>query len=267
MRWALCYLLSAVAAGAQVPEEMLLTLAPPAAAGGTPASSLITNLVAYWRMDETSGQRADAVGSETLTDVNTVGYITGIITNGSFHVRTSSEFLSRNDDAALSTENASFTLAGWILTTTTNQAYGVASKYTATDNGREWAIWCNGGNIRVTYWTNGANLTTVNNSLELPTNAWCFVAAVIDTNALKMTCFAASDLTQLSVWATNAIAGWKTTSTAGRLAIGNDDYSGGYWDGGLDEWAFWKRNLSSNEIINYYMYSKNGTNYPWTGLP
>ena len=34
-------------------------------------SALYTNLIAYWKLDEASGNRADSKGSNTLTDTNT----------------------------------------------------------------------------------------------------------------------------------------------------------------------------------------------------
>lgn len=50
---------------------------------------------AYWKLDETSGNRADShTNALTLTDNNTVGSTTGKLGNASSHVAASSEFLS-----------------------------------------------------------------------------------------------------------------------------------------------------------------------------
>ena len=37
------------------------------------ASSLLTSLISYWKLDETSGTRVDVVSGNDLTDNNTVG--------------------------------------------------------------------------------------------------------------------------------------------------------------------------------------------------
>lgn len=71
------------------------------AAGGPSggADSLLTDLVAWWSLDETSGTRVNAhnPGTYDLTDNNTVGYDTGVVGNAASFVGANSEFLSRND--------------------------------------------------------------------------------------------------------------------------------------------------------------------------
>ena len=45
--------------------------------------ALLTNIVAYWKMDEASGNPVDATGNAfTLTNTNIVTYPTGKINNG-----------------------------------------------------------------------------------------------------------------------------------------------------------------------------------------
>jgi hypothetical protein len=58
--------------------------------------ALTDNLISYWKFDEASGNRADSHGSNTLTDVNTVGSATGILNNGADFEASSSERLTRS---------------------------------------------------------------------------------------------------------------------------------------------------------------------------
>lgn len=44
--------------------------------------SLSTNLISYWKLDETSGNAVDSVGSNTLTNNNSVSFSTALINNG-----------------------------------------------------------------------------------------------------------------------------------------------------------------------------------------
>lgn len=57
--------------------------------------AVIDNLVSAWELDEASGNRSDSHGSNTLTDTNTVGSTTGIISNAANFVGASSEYLTR----------------------------------------------------------------------------------------------------------------------------------------------------------------------------
>lgn len=59
--------------------------------------ALTDNLVSYWKLDETSGTRADSHGSNNLTDNNTVTYGTGIISNGADFELANSEYLNITD--------------------------------------------------------------------------------------------------------------------------------------------------------------------------
>jgi hypothetical protein len=82
------------------------------AAGGT--SPLLTNLVAYWKLDESSGTRIDSHGSNNLTDNNTVGSATGKIGNAASFVSANEEYLSipTSSFSASFTDEASLNL--WV---------------------------------------------------------------------------------------------------------------------------------------------------------
>ena len=70
--------------------------------GGGVSSSLLTDLVSWWALDETSGTRYDSHGSVDLTDNNTVGYTTGKQGNAALFVEGQSEYLNNTSASALS---------------------------------------------------------------------------------------------------------------------------------------------------------------------
>src|SRR6185295_10218115 len=72
------------------------------------------NLVAYWKLDETSGSRSDSFGSNTLTDNNTVGSTAGKVGNAAQFIQANTEYLSAADNAALSVADIDFTFAFWV---------------------------------------------------------------------------------------------------------------------------------------------------------
>lgn len=61
--------------------------------------SLLDGLVSWWDLEEASGTRYDAHGSNHLTDVNTVGSGAGVVGNAAVFVRTNAEYLSCVSDA------------------------------------------------------------------------------------------------------------------------------------------------------------------------
>jgi hypothetical protein len=65
------------------------------AQSGSAASPLLTDLVAYWKLDETSGTRFDSVGTNNLSDNNTVGSGIGKVGNAASFVAANNEYLSR----------------------------------------------------------------------------------------------------------------------------------------------------------------------------
>ena len=72
--------------------------------------SLTTNIVAYWKFDESSGNAMDSTGNgNTLTNVNTVTYSAGKINNGANFVAASSQYFSATA-AAPASGNGSFSI-------------------------------------------------------------------------------------------------------------------------------------------------------------
>lgn len=258
------FLLSAFGLGAQVPEMLLLSVnqATPSG-GGTPASSLVTNLSGYWRLDEVSGNRADALGVLTLTDNNTVGSQAGIMTNASLFVSNNLEWLSVADSAATSTENLSFTVTGWFLIGISNVQAGIVNKH-GTSNNREFYVQLGNSRVNFVIFTNNSSTITVAPSIRLYTNIWTFFACVADTTLGQATVWTKS--AQTSEWTTNAMPAKTMDGSNADFQIGRAA-AAIYSDLVIDEVGFWLRSLSTNELINLYNYTLSGTNYPWTGLP
>ena len=84
------------------------------------ASSLLTDLVSWWKLDEESGTRADAVGAHDLTDVNTVLYDTGVIGNSAKFDNTNGEYLEKSGiSPAIDIRGMSF----WVKPLATDATY------------------------------------------------------------------------------------------------------------------------------------------------
>jgi hypothetical protein len=83
------------------------------AGGDSSSSSLLTGLVSYWKLDETSGTRFDSVSTNNLTDNNTVGSAIGKIGNAASFVRANNEYLSSASSAFDIAANEDFAFSFW----------------------------------------------------------------------------------------------------------------------------------------------------------
>lgn len=233
-----------------------------------PHTGITTSLISYWKLDEASGTRFDELngcgGSGCdLTDNNTVTQATGKLGNAGQFTSANTEYLSRSDDADLSTGNIDFTVAAWAYLDTKSANMQIVSKYTATGNQREYALMYEAGSDRFRFEVDstgaGALTNVLSNNFGAPsTGTWYFVVAKHD---------AANDQLSISV---NAGTPNTTSTSAGvfdstsPFFIGNRSGALGPWNGRIDAVGFWKRALSASEISCLYN-SGAGLEYPFTG--
>lgn len=237
-----------------------------AGGGVTGPSTLLTSIISYWALEEASGTRADAVTAtgNDLADNNTVTQNTGIVANCGQFTRATTEFLSRADNASLSTGDIDFTVAAWVyLDSKPAGAMGIMSK----DSGgasREYLLQWNNVNDRFEmrmFDTSGASIgIAVANALGAPSTAtWYHVVGWHDS---------VNNLVGIAVNAGTA----NTTATTGVPADETATFYIGAdqgvvtWDGRIDEAGFWKKVLSSTERTTLYNGGA-GRTYPFTGAP
>src|SRR5687768_2136031 len=94
------------------------------------ASPLLTSLIAHWKLDQTSGVRADSHAGNNLGDINTVGSAAGKLGNAASFIAANEEALGLGDNASLSMGNIDFTLALWVWLDSLD-ATGLAGKWSA----------------------------------------------------------------------------------------------------------------------------------------
>lgn len=228
------------------------------------ASSLLTGLVSYWKLDEASGQRNDSHGTNHLTDNNTVGQAAGKLTNAASFVSANSETLSVVSNADLQSGNRSFSFAGWVYLVNWGIAWVyLITKYANADTGEfilyydatapgqgqlSWAVYDHVGGAN----TGTYALTT------LTTGAWYFIYAYQDIATGKVGLSVNDGATQevnytISTYANNAA-----------LCLGGspDDSAFYHW-GYMDGWGRWNRVLTAAEVTQLYN-SGNGLDYPFT---
>lgn len=226
--------------------------------------ALLDNLIAHWKLNESSGTRNDSHGANHLTDNNTVGSATGKLDGAAQFVAANSEYLSRADNADLSTGDVDFTLACWVYLDSKNDNQAILVKDSATAGDREYTLYYDLGVDRFVFVvfrpTDAAVNLKADNFGAPSTGTWYFVTAWHD---------AAADQIGIAINAgtadTVASGGALQASGGAEFRLGASAYSGfeSYLDGRLDSASLWKRVLTAQERTDLYN-SGNGLDYPFS---
>lgn len=216
--------------------------------------ALLDNLISYWSLEEASGSRADATATgNTLTDNFTVTQQTGKIANCAQLTAANSEYLSRADNASLSTGNIDFSVAAWVyLDSIVNGT--IASKWVITGNQREYLLFYNNTdhapNNRFSLLVSATGTSTIGivdatSFGAASTATWYFVVAWHDSVADTIN-ICVNDGTVNSVAHTTGVFDGTGAFDIGRIA---NLY---FWNGRIDEVAFAKRVWTAAEITWMY---------------
>ena len=212
------------------------------------SSSLATDLVSYWELEEASGTRIDSHGSNNLSDNNTVLSATGIQGNGADFEKSNSEYLSITDASQTGldlTTNASF---AWFMKPESVDIvnYYILSKGGATEI--SYRIEHDDDRLRFSVSSNGSTDTSesyVSSGLFTVGN-WYHCAITWDNGVIKF-------YIDGSLVKTTDISGTLTSiySGTGEFRLG-DCINGRFFDGILDEVGVWSRTLTDTDIANLY---------------
>lgn len=232
--------------------------------------ALKTSLVAHWKLEEASGNRADSSGNgTTLTDNNTVTSNPGKVGTAAQFTAASSEWLSAADNASVSMGDIDFTVAAWLYydSLPAGNIPAVVKWSAGTDGlGDEYFLSTNGSNQFVFFLRNAAN--TANGTVTgttfgaLSTGTWYYVMAGHD---------AANDLLFISV--NNGARDTAAHTTGGR--DGGANFTIGSWSGGssdffngrIDEVSLWKKVVTTTDRDSIYN-SGNGLAFDlWDVVP
>lgn len=212
------------------------------AGGGAVVST--TNLVSFWKLDESSGTRYDAHGSNDLTDNNTVAQGTGnVYANCAEFVRANSEYLSVAYNSSLLAAS-DFSVMAWINADSLDSPINtiISRRETTTidwflggDSTSGWYFMVNNG---------GTNYFSPVSS-DSTTGAWICLVGRFTAASNEVSLFVSG--TEYS----STASGSRTTSTSYPLEIGGSQYGDPtkrYFDGRIEAAAMWTRALSDAEI-------------------
>ncbi len=156
--------------------------------GGAAGNGLLTGLVAYWKLDEASGNAADAhTNNLAMSQAGSPGATTGIVYATARTFNGSAQRFYRASETLLQMGNIDFAIAAWVYPTATPAtAGGILVKDTTGAGGREYALAINNSRYgRFIISGDGTNAVGVG-STALALNAWHFVVGWHDATADKI---------------------------------------------------------------------------------
>lgn len=245
-------------------------------ASGADSASSLTDFVAYYKLDETSGTRNDSsANAYHLTDNNTVTSAAGKVGNAASFASASSEYLSRSDPANM-THGSKVSWSFWAYMTTVANDKNIINKWTYPGDG-EYSIQTrsatdgdgtglgmyiatsagdDGSGCRVKFASAFANAT------------WSHIVIVFDGTQT-------GNANRLKAWAngTELTLGMGAGNVPATILNGTAPFLlcyfqniGRYWNGLIDECGIWMRNLTAVEIAYLYNSGAGRTYNPATGL-
>jgi hypothetical protein len=199
----------------------------------------------FWRMEEASGTRYDAIGANDLTDGGTTTQAAGKIGNAGQFVRTDNDYLYVASNASLLVGDIDFSGWAWVYldtSPTVGQVFGIMGKYLPTGNQRAWAVTLvvSGGNVtwRLSISPNGATVAQLLETTHTnpSTGAWHFVVWWHDSvnNTINI---------QVDGGTVDSLAhttGVHTDDGTANFEIGRFGQGGNHFDGRIDAVGFGK---------------------------
>jgi hypothetical protein len=233
------------------------------ATGGGGASSLLTGLVSYWKLDEASGTRFDSVSTNNLTDNGGVGSAIGKIGNAASFTTTNQALDGGN---VLSFERTDvFSAFSWVYLTDTSGARKVIGKINSIGQ-QGWEMRVDNGNLTVyivNFWSSNA-IGVRHTGITLSTNTWYHIGFTYDGSSLASgvklyingAAVVADTILEDSLTST-------IVSTAALFIGARFSTLAAQFEGRIDETGVWGRALAGGEITTLYN-GGSGITYPFT---
>lgn len=217
------------------------------------------SIVSRWKFDEASGNRADSVGSNTLTDNNTVTSAAGqFSTDAADFEAGNTEYLSIADGSQSGLDlSGDFSLGVWVKveSTPTGTGYTIINKMGAVDGDESYVIEYRdfAGTIRLRcFFENSSNAgTDARRTQTLTTGTWYHLVCVVTASGPTV-----------QFYLDGAALGASTMVDSSATSIRNSGatFSVGYradpaifpFDGMMQDMVLWNLALSGAEVTSFY---------------
>jgi alpha-L-fucosidase len=218
--------------------------------GGGGRNSLLNGLLAYWRMDESSGgsaptTRVDQISTSNLSDINTCASAQGKNNAAAAFVAARNEYLEVASNPALTVGDFDFTIDAFVnlssLGTTNKCIFSVDDNSGAL---RSLAFAVNTSNQLVCWLWDTAGTLVTHTASSLPTleqDTWYYVAVAHDSVNDKF-------YIRLEDQVQEFARPLGIRSTASKFRVGAQGSNGNPMNGAIDEVGKWNRVLTADEF-------------------
>lgn len=204
------------------------------------------NLIAYWDMEEASGNAIDLHDDNDLTDTNGIGTGTGKINDARDLESGSTQYFTIDDNTDLSTGDIDFTIGLWVNLETLGTARHIVTK--GTNVSYAYVVWYNNSSTNFAFSVASATGSADLNAATFgtpSTGTWYYILAWHDS---------VNNLVGISVNGTADTASYTAgvRDDTGPFRIGS--FSGGsvYYDGLVDEVGKWNRVFTEDQRAELY---------------
>ncbi len=210
--------------------------------------SLTTGIVSYWKLDESSGNAADSVASNTLINTNSVTYNAGLINNGA-------DFGSTNTNKKLSIASGlgigsgDYSVSWWFKNGGSDLDFDGLMEF-GTGSNRVMAF-RNGNNNRWWVFAQGGGNDVLTESIS--NNTWYNLILTRTGGTCVLYVNGVSKITVSSL-------GSNTTQV---FNLGTSDANAWFGTNKIDEVGVWSRVLTGAEMTELYNGGA-GKSYPFT---
>lgn len=215
--------------------------------------ALTDSLISYWKLDEASGNAIDAHSTNDLTETSgTIGTATGKIGNARDFEGGDTEYFALADNADLSTGDIDFSCFCWVNAESLNGSSGfpvIANKSWGAGTNREWAVYQNGNGqplVLIKYDGSATQQVSASTFGALSTATWYFVSWGHSASANDIWISINAGTPNTTSTSTGVM-----DATAGEFQIGASSTQSLYWDGLIDEFAFFKRDIRA-DLVTFY---------------
>jgi hypothetical protein len=209
-----------------------------------------SGVIAYWSLDEASGQALDAHGTNHLTAVNAPGTAAGKVGTARTFSNAGGNYFTGSSNSDLQTGHIDFSFSVWVYPYSIPNSCMVVVKDDSSAN-RDFILHLLSANNAVRWapcYIDGTYTLLDSANGTCPLNAWTHIVVGVDVlNSLAW--MVINNGTRISL----ATGGKVPKASNVGFGIGNWLGPTGYvFDGRIDEVSFWKRNLSAADIAWLY---------------
>jgi hypothetical protein len=214
--------------------------------GGTIPSSLLTGLLGYWKLDESSGNASDSVGSTTGVSTDITYTATGKISRCFTFNNSSSQLLLGNATAIKPT--SAISISFWMKTATAPAVEAMIIDCLSENNGYRISLYLDGGFGFI--FGNGTSILDAyvgsGSFGNLYDDAWRHIVLTFDGTTAKCYFNNTNNPAEDETW--NNVISHDTAD----IYIGSNSSNSRHYEGTLDEIGIWNRALTADEVSTLY---------------